>query len=76
MKANIPADAQKHFDHIYYKLVKKGTRIVPFVWLNGKWIRTTTDPHTIVLYTINQMLNIGEIKKQKKATYLITYDDN
>lgn len=71
MKANIPADAQKHFEHMYYKLVKKGTRTVPFVWLNGEWIKTTTDPHII-----NQMLNIGEIKKQRKLTYLINDDDN
>ena len=56
---------------MYYKLVKKGTRTVPFVWLNGEWIKTTTEPHII-----KQMLNIGEIKKQRKLTYLINDDDN
>ena len=41
--AQIPLDAQRESGYMYYKVIKKGSRVIPLVWLNGGWKRSTTE---------------------------------
>jgi len=40
--SHIPADAERESGYMYYKVIKKGSRVIPLVWLNGEWKRSTT----------------------------------
>ena len=40
--ALIPKDAERESGYMYYKVIKKGSRVIPLVWLNGGWKRSTT----------------------------------
>ena len=41
--SHIPSDAQRESGYMYYKVIKKGSRVIPLVWLNGEWKRSTTE---------------------------------
>lgn len=41
--AQMPIDAERVSGYMYYKVIKKGSRMVPLVWLNGEWKRSTTE---------------------------------
>lgn len=56
--AQIPLDAEREFGYMYYKVTKKGSRVIPFVWLNGEWKRSTTK-----LSDINRMALIRPYKE-------------
>ena len=41
--SHIPLDAERESGYMYYKVIKKGSRVIPLVWLNGGWKRSTTE---------------------------------
>ena len=41
--AQMPIDAERVSGYMYYKVIKKGSRMVPLVWLNGEWKRSTIE---------------------------------
>ena len=41
--SHIPSDAQRESGYMYYKVIKKGSRVIPLVWLNGEWKRSTIE---------------------------------
>ena len=40
--SHIPLDAERESGYMYYKVIKKGSRVIPLVWLDGGWKRSTT----------------------------------
>ena len=56
--ALIPKDAQREFGYMYYKVTRRGSRMVPFVWLNGAWKRSTTE--------ISDIMKMALIKPYKE----------
>jgi hypothetical protein len=59
--AQIPLDAQRESGYMYYKVIKKGSRVIPLVWLNGGWKRSTTKLSDIMKMALIRPYKEGEI---------------
>ena len=62
--AQIPLDAQREFGYMYYKVTRRGSRMVPFVWLNGAWKRSTTEISDIMKMALIRPYKEGEISDE------------
>ena len=62
-KTKQPADAQTCIDTIYYKIGRHG---LPFMFINGKWIKSSRTAHEIKKEIIRQQ-HSQEVYEAKKA---------